>query len=696
MNESMSKGFRIERILIEGFKGFTTAQDIDLRNRHVFLLGSNGKGKSSIIEAIRWGLFGSPPGGKDVVRNGGYGGDCRVVIHLSRDGKAWRLTRVLIPGSGESRPKLVDGSGQEYRMGDILPQLDSLDAGEGAHVIFAPQSAPLGRPPQDLSPFERTVIGHLGLTDASGLSSHLETFLKGQEEEENRLTKLVDDRSAALSSQIADLERQRGRMLEAPPWDSELQPSIADTERKARGLIEEIAPAQSDLESVPLGLDALVGEAERVLSERVGLDRTPLDDDLERLDKKLISLEAINADLRNLYLKNKELRIAEEDLEGVLGGMSIDELRARKNAQQQSAKTLDLERRLGEAAAELMVRKGDQGSILCPVCGIENDRSELDRLISALVQTTSDEDSSNLRATEDQLARAQKADGYVWQLKEEIAECEHGINQAVRGSEDVKLDQAVRGGDVEDYIESVRQQRVSIQEQIDGFEDWLKAVKSKVQKLQDEAKFQRLQQDLSDLKAVNAEMQQVERSFEQFVQFGESVRYIQEAVVSTLIDELRKKVPSVAKELTTVFRALTKHDHFDRLVIDEEKLPKLELLVASSSDEYGTLHPTGVLNGQAESALALVPHFALSQTHDAPTEVYLVLLDDPTRAFDKAHIQILIEQLVNLGKRVQVVVATQETETFRELLPKAFERDTYVIIKTQAWSHTDGPTLAVE
>ena len=692
----MSKGFRIEKISIEGFKGFTTAQDIDLRNRHVFLLGPNGKGKSSIIEAIRWGLFGSPPGGKDVVRNGGYGGDCRVVIHLSRDGKAWCLTRVLIPGSGESRPKLVDGSGQEYRMGDILPQLDSLDAGEGAHVIFAPQSAPLGRPPQDLSPFERTVIGHLGLTDASGLSSHLETFLKGQEEEEARLAKLVDDRSAALSSQIANLERQRGRILEAPPWDSELQPSIADTERKARELIEEIAPAQPDQESVSLGLDALVDEAERVLGERIDLDQTPLDDDLERLDKKLISLEAINADLRNLYLKNKELQIAEEDLEGVLGGMSIDELRARKNAQQQSAKTLDLERRLGKAAAELMVRKGDQGSILCPVCGIENDRSELDRLISALVQTTSDEDSSNLRATEDQLARAQKADGYVWQLKEEIAECEHGINQAIRDSEDAKLDQAVRGGDVEYYIESVRQQRVSIQEQIDGFEDWLKAVKSKVQKLQDEAKFQRLQQDLSDLKAVNAEMQQVERSFEQFVQFGESVRYIQEAVVSTLIDELRKKVPSVAKELTTVFRALTKHEHFDRLVIDEEKLPKLELLVASSSNEYGTLHPTGVLNGQAESALALVPHFALSQTHDAPTEVYLVLLDDPTRAFDKAHIQILIEQLVNLGKRVQVVVATQETETFRELLPKAFKRDTYVIIKTQAWSHTDGPTLAVE
>ena len=692
----MSEGFRIERISIEGFKGFTTVQDIDLRNRHVFLLGPNGKGKSSIIEAIRWGLFGSPTSGKDVVRNGGYGGDCRVVIDLSRDGKAWRLTRVLIPGSGESRPELVDDAGQAHRIGDVLPQLDSLDAGEGAHVIFAPQSTPLGRLPQDLSPFERTVIGHLGLTDASGLSSHLETFLKEQEDEETRLEKLVNDKRDMLSDRITELERQRGRILATPPWDSELQPSIADTERKARELTAEIAPAQSDQESAPLGLDALVDKAERALGERVVTNRAPLVDDLEQLDKKLISLKMISADLRNVDLKSKELQIAEKDLEEILSGTSIDELRTREKAQRRSTKTLDLERRLGEAATELIERKEDQGSIMCPVCGIENDRSELDRLISALVQTTSDKDSSSLRATEDQLARAQTADDYVRQLKEEIAECERGINQAVRDSEDANLDQMIRDGDVEDYIESVGQQRVSVQEQIDGFEDWLKSFESKVKKLQDEARFQQLQRDLSALKAVDEEVKRAERSFDQFVKFGESVRHIREAVVSTLTDELRRKVPSVASELTTVFRALTKHDYFDRLVIDEEKLPKLELLVASSSDASGTLHPTGVLNGQAESALALVPHFALSQAHDAPTEVYLVLLDDPTRAFDKAHIQILIERLADLGKRVQVIVATQETETFRELLPKAFERGTYIAVETLAWSHTDGPTLVVK
>ena len=67
----MAEGFRVGRITIEGFKGFTTKKEVDLQNRHVFLLGSNGNGKSSVIEAIRWGLFGSTNRPNDIVANRG-------------------------------------------------------------------------------------------------------------------------------------------------------------------------------------------------------------------------------------------------------------------------------------------------------------------------------------------------------------------------------------------------------------------------------------------------------------------------------------------------------------------------------------------------------------------------------------------------------------------------------------------------
>ena len=131
----MSDGFRIGRIGIEGFKGFTKPQEVDLRNRHVFLLGRNGNGKSSVIEAIRWGLFGSTNRPNDIVANSEYGQRCQVEISLLRDGNEWQLRRTLIRGaSGGSHTKLLDETGQERRISDIMPQLDSLDAGEGTHI----------------------------------------------------------------------------------------------------------------------------------------------------------------------------------------------------------------------------------------------------------------------------------------------------------------------------------------------------------------------------------------------------------------------------------------------------------------------------------------------------------------------------------------------------------------------------------
>ena len=697
MSESMIEGFRIERISIEGFKGFTKAQEVDLKNRHVFLLGPNGKGKSSIVEAIRWGLFGSTNRPNDVVRNGDYGGDCRVVIDLSRDGKPWRLSRMLIPGTGESRPELVDvKSGELHPMGDVLPQISSLNAGEGTHIIFAPQSAPLGRPPENLTPFESTVIGHLGLTDARALLSHLETFVKEQEDQENTLTKRVDERRGRLNDRIAELERQRGQITAAPPWDSELPPSIADTESKAKELIAEIAPAQSDQESSHFGLDALVDKAERALNERIGLDQTPLVERLERLDEELARLERISGDLENIGRTREDLKNADEVLEGILSGTSLVELKTRAEAQRRSAGKLALERQLGKVAVELLKRTKAESLTPCPICGTGHEQEELNRLISALLEAGGEDDTSDLRATEDQLKEAQEADRHVQQLRAKIEACERSLDAAVAASEDAELSEAVAGGDFGGHIESVKQRKAAIQEQIDSCGGWQKAVRAKVGKLREEARFQQLQRDVSALKTVDAAMERSERSFDHFVQFGESVRNILDAVTSTLNDELRRKVPSVAEELTAVFSALTKHDRFDRLVFDEEKLPKLELLVASSSDPAGTLHPTGVLNGQAESALALVPHFALSQAHEAPTEVYLVLLDDPTRAFDREHIQILIERLADLGKRVQVVVATQETETFRELLPVSFEPGSYVVVEPRDWTHEDGPKLVTE
>jgi chromosome segregation ATPase len=64
--------FQLYSVSIEGFKGFTYSQTITFAKKHAFLFGKNYSGKSSVVEAIRWCLFGLAERPEREVRNAYY------------------------------------------------------------------------------------------------------------------------------------------------------------------------------------------------------------------------------------------------------------------------------------------------------------------------------------------------------------------------------------------------------------------------------------------------------------------------------------------------------------------------------------------------------------------------------------------------------------------------------------------------
>jgi len=151
-------GFRINEVTIQGFKGFTTAKTIKLDGKHMFILGPNGRGKSSIIEAIRWCLFGQLWRPNEIVANQLYSSDCIVTMQLESNAKQWILRRRLSTGStGGSDAALKDLSGAEHSIKEVLPQLTTVPAGENLHIICTSQN-PRYRTTENLKPFERTIF----------------------------------------------------------------------------------------------------------------------------------------------------------------------------------------------------------------------------------------------------------------------------------------------------------------------------------------------------------------------------------------------------------------------------------------------------------------------------------------------------------------------------------------------------------
>ena len=691
----MADGFRVQTLTIEGFKGFTTPKVIDLKGRHAFLLGQNGNGKSSIVEAIRWGLFGSTGRPNEIVANRGYATRCRVEVTLIRDGRRWNLRRTLIRGvSGGSDAELTDEHGQEHPIREILPQLDSLDAGEGTHIIFAPQSVPLRRQPEDLTPFERTVFNHLGLTHPRALLSGVKAFVEEQALIEHKLGARLTDCRDQIDRRADDFGKQRGRLLASRPWPSEHPPTVVNSENRARKLIEEITgePAEQSLDGA--SLDGLIDAATEALQDRRDRDRRGLESELSRIEERLALLGDLNRIREDVEAKRSEADQVQTALSDILGEMSIDGLRKNVSTERAMVDTDALRLQVAENASSLL-RREEAESVFCPVCTTEHVRPDLESKLQRTISQLSGDRYSSLRKLEARYKDAVELQLKIEGLHKQLAELEDRASHKMT-SIGVASHQASTSAQLKTSIDSLEQRKSSITTQMESIQGWIDDAKMRLSKLNDEGRFHQIQRNLLRSQESKNRFMRVEKAYDDLVSFNESVNAIGKAVESCLAEQLEKKTPEVSDDLSQVFAALTRHPWYDRLIIDNSKLPGLELLVASSHDPLNLGHPTGVLNGQAESALELVPHFAFGQADGAPTEVYLVLLDDPTRAFDEEHIDILIQRLAELGRSVQLIVASQETSRFRALLPTNFEPASFVVVEPQEWSYHDGPELDID
>ena len=694
----MVEGFRIKAVTVEGFKGFMKPKEIDLDGDHVFLLGKNGNGKSSIIEAIRWGLFGSARRPNEIVANWDYTGRCRVEIKLLKEGKLWNLRRTLIRGaSGGSDPVLTDEKGKVHPVGEIMPQLDSVYAGEGMHIIFAAQSSPLRRQPEDLTSFERTVFNHLGLSHPRALLSQVDNFLGKQEAIEDSLGEQITDARKELDDQIATFTQRRSNILNSSPWDSVHPPTMAQSQNKARQLITEITLESPDESLAGASLDALIDSAQTDLANRSSQGQDSLKNALAGIQERIDRLDVFFALLEEIDTKQSELQKARIQLSETLGEMSLEDLRCAADEARSEADTAQLRRQVVESTLSLLDR--DQGeSVPCPICEIVHPRQDLESTLRHSAEELSDNSDSTLLQLEHSLREAEELEAEESRIGNELDVLKQKASEARKslGSEDVKrLSEFDAAGEVDAVRKQLIESRSSINSQIEDQETWTNEKQIRLTKLRDEDRFHQIQRALVRLNQSKNRLGRVEEAYQDLVSFGESVRTIREALGSSLTERLERDVPRLSENLSRVFASLTEHPRFDRLTISKSSLPKLELRVASSHDTSDREYPIGVLNGQCESALALVPHFAFSQASDAPTEVYLVLMDDPTRAYDEEHIAILVERLSELGRNVQLVVGSQETARFQELLPQHFDSGSYLIVEPVGWSYQDGPELKI-
>ena len=230
---------------------------------------------------------------------------------------------------------------------------------------------------------------------------------------------------ARVDDQINDLERHRGRILDAQPWDGDRSPTVTESQGKARTLINEITGSAPDLTLGGATLDALIAYAENALQQENSQAKSALLKELEDLDHSLewtTLLVQVLRDIEGLHLDTQEWQ---KKLEVILDGKSVDEIRNNRNRERLEADIRDLHNQIVKNSIELLNR--DQtGSVSCPVCGTEHARDDLESMLEKSESTSqlSDDKVAFLNELDNQVKQIEDCEREIQKIQGQVASLE--------------------------------------------------------------------------------------------------------------------------------------------------------------------------------------------------------------------------------------------------------------------------------
>jgi DNA repair protein SbcC/Rad50 len=268
-------------LTIEGLTSFKTPQEVDLSHLGLFVItGPTGSGKSSILDAITFALYGNVARVnahelRDLISHGSS--HMRVCLDFAVDGRRYRVARRIGRNRHEATlERIQNGSsatevehGGVRAVNDRLEEIVGLDFKAFTKAVLLPQGA-----------FQEFLAGEVGerrriLMRLLDLGRY-EVAGQAARREATRLDAIVGERQSLVESNYQDATASRLRELEA-------------ISREARKHHAELERAKSEARAIA----ARAAEAERagiLLSESVG-ELAKASAELERLASRWPELE---------------------------------------------------------------------------------------------------------------------------------------------------------------------------------------------------------------------------------------------------------------------------------------------------------------------------------------------------------------------------------------------------------------------
>ncbi|KON29850.1 hypothetical protein AC482_05325 [miscellaneous Crenarchaeota group-15 archaeon DG-45] len=660
----------IEELTLGGFKSYGRRQTVRFTRGVNKISGRNASGKTTLLEAVLFGLFGDVPGvdSRDLIPLGG--GKLYVSV-VFRSPYTDRRVTVVREGSMVARRR-GDTAEEGFRTSTLYMEV------EGEEKPYTREREIQGK--------LRELLGVGRRTFFNVVYAKQKEFVEILNPRQVRMDAILGlTTPAEMREQLREVRREleaRGRIHEK-----------GAIEERIRNAEAAIAEGRQQLEEV---------EARRKdLSERAGKLRA----ELEALLGRGKAVEALAADFRKLEGGRTELEVLrgrrrerENDLVGLYQAIGDQPERHLAELQERRRTSVELEERLGRIVEEDLGQErraldGDvsrlnhqigehlelkeQGVAVCPKCGQRVDHElleeDLRRWRAELEEKRArvEDLDMELRATQAQMRTARErrieAERAISRLAEQLKRIDElreitrrlfeesqilarrleAENEALRIRAEAEMDAsfgtaAEAQKAVEERLGLIQKERASVQADVRSAEALL--AEAERRRAEAERRLEAQQEALQDSRELlgrileyEAKIGAVERIVERY---GEYERRLRDSTLK-LLEWLTYKY----------FQRLTDQDVYSACHIDRESYV-LEVQPLKSS----RLLPAWRAGGGHESLLALSERLALLRVRGFP---HLLILDEPTDAVDSENIPQLLEYIARSSREIgQVLLVT--------------------------------------
>jgi AAA domain len=692
---------RLAELQIEGFRGFAGAYRFDLDADAVVVVGVNGSGKTSLLDAVLWALTGrlarlESVGGS--VRSGYVPtGETRVALVLRNQHRRVEVVRSQIPDEKPSRLMVDLGEGPRRGVAAEValleavwpPGLDANDAPTAmtsalSRSVYLQQDLVRQFVEADTDRDRFDVLSELvGAGRIRELYEQLEKAKRAWTSATNELGKELEPLSARLDRLQALLERSTdvNDLEQGAGWSAWWE--------RARALGVNVAADDSPAASAASQLDAATRQID-VLVSRLNRSLTVLDE-VQRaraLMPPTPSAHEVHALEATHRAAAAEVEVARERLRGA------QERAAARDRERRLER--DRDRQLAELARLALNHLGER----CPVCTQTYDREDAIEHLRALIARV---DIASPRDVEDERgllaleAEASAARAGLEEVAEKLemhnvarARAEAATAEHERRLSEIGIDVSVDDEELQRVDRSYRAQLAELSRLHDDGERLALSIARRAQNARRGELAREAEEIDQRRRSLEADMLDRNLTGELAQQFLESIRAAAADVVGL---QLRHLEPLLAR----FYARIDPHPALRQISMrswTERGRGRLRTRLSDPVSEFETDLPATVLSSSQLNALAVATFLALN-LGVAQVPLQTAMLDDPLQSLDDVNLLGLVDLLRRVKERRQLLVTTHDGR-FGDLLERklrALDGQRTIRIDLSGWTR-NGPVVS--